>query len=103
VPPPEAHPFECDEGPDAIREWLKERHKWHPGSAELIAMFSALDEARTKTTNASAVVRLSDAMCGCLRDLGAFDDVYVPPSYEDGKPDPARLLGGSPDPLAYLR
>ena len=43
VPPPEAHPFECDEGPDAIREWLKERHKWHPGSAELLAMFSALE------------------------------------------------------------
>ena len=39
----------------------------------------------------------------CLWELGALDDVYVPASYEDDKPDPARLLGGSPDPLSYLR
>jgi hypothetical protein len=33
--------------------------------------------------------------------MGAFDDVYEPRSYDDGK-DPARLLFEPPDPRQYL-
>jgi hypothetical protein len=65
-------------------------------------MFVALDEARATTTTASGLVRLSDAMRRCLRDLGVFDDAYVPPSYGDDGKDPSRLLFNPPDPRQYL-
>jgi len=86
----EPQPFECGAGPAAIEAWLRDRHRWRPGSGELVATFAALNQARETGPEPSVLVKIADAQRRLLRDLGCFDDI-TPVS--DGTTSPARLLG----------
>ena len=86
---PEPQPYESGQGSAGIEAWLRERHRWRPGSAELIATFAALDKAREGEPTASVLVKIADAQRRLLRDLGCFDDVPEP---VEGA-SPGRLLG----------